>query len=221
MVDADDDLPSTTSRITTPPPGLSQTSPPPTPLHSTDRALEPPATEGKDTRNLRHRVKALDTTDNSSMVGGVAAPGTGDDTEIADVAAEVSTSAELVGKEDEEQGEKDVEIADVAAEVAVSAKLVDQSGGEKVEVGGKEAQEKIEETKDVEIADVADEVANSAAKVDEEEEEGKGGVQEVSSYSAETVDSSPVRSEPIPAPPAKSTVRFCLQSFADRACERG
>lgn len=213
---ADDDLDiQDTERAATPPraAGLEGTSAPPTPARADNKALAPAATEGKETKDIRHRVEALEWEDGKGpapKTGKVAAPGTGDDTEIADVASQVAESAEMVQDEDKKQEEQaeDVEIANVADEVSESAVALAK-------------EDKKEEDADVEIADVAAEVGASAKAIDQKDEEDKDKAE----VAADVAESSKVvaEEEPVaPTPPAVQTVsvaefalfvRFALTSI--------
>jgi hypothetical protein len=214
--DDDEQLPTRAGTTTPPPPGLESTSAPPTPIQPHDRTLAP-STEGKDTRSIRRRVEALEWEDGQGppgQQGGVAAPGTGDDTEIADVAAEVSESAAMLGQEEQ----KDVEIANVADEVSTTAAELGDLQDKAMDVADvaadvavsaeKLAKEDAEqEQRDVEIADVAAEVATSARGVEQKEQEDV----EVAKAADEVSESSKLVTKEEagkPAPPAVRTVSF-------------
>lgn len=170
---ADDDNPpphSTVIRDSTPPGLVEPSSAPGTPI-VLGRSL-PAKGEGTETRNIRQRVEALewdDETQAQQQLSSVAAAAGGEDSEIADVAADVWESAAQVQAKDQEdayiaevavevaasaqrldEGVKDVEIAETAGEVTNSAQVVDQR-----------------DLQDVEIANTADEVAHSASRLDE------------------------------------------------------
>lgn len=205
----DEELPSeettATARVSTTPPraaGLEGTSAPPTPVQGGDKSVVFHATEGKETKNIRQRVEALEWEDAGKGAAAaqakVAAPGTGDDTEIAEAAAQVAESAEMVQDEDKkvEEQAQDVEIANVADEVAGSAAKL-AKGEDK------------EEARDVEIADVAAEVAASAKEVEGEDEKTAEIAAEVSESSKVVAEEQPVA----PAPPAVQTVSLTSPSL--------
>ncbi|ORY75014.1 hypothetical protein BCR35DRAFT_306422 [Leucosporidium creatinivorum] len=214
----DEELPSgetkATERVSTTPPraaGLEGTSAPPTPIQGGDKSVVFHATEGTETKNIRQRVEALEWEDDgkggaaaSSVQPGanVAAPGTGDDTEIAEAAAQVADSAEMVQDEDKKVDEEaqDVEIANVADEVADSAAKL-AKGDDK------------EEQRDVEIADVAAEVATSAQEVDGEDEKAT----EAAEVAAEVSESSKVVAKEDPVAPAPPAVQTSFSAFSSTA----
>lgn len=147
-----------------------------------------PVIEGKDTKKLRERVAAMKPPGDE----GETAETTTGDVEIADVAAEVSTSAAKLGDEQIAKEDKDVEIAEVAAEVGSSAQQVDQQD-EQVE---KDKEDGIGAGESKERADTAAEVAESAAKVQTADERIADTADEV----AEAAKAAP---EPTPAPTPK------------------
>ncbi|KAM0756232.1 hypothetical protein T439DRAFT_24029 [Meredithblackwellia eburnea MCA 4105] len=157
-----------------PPPGLETTSAPDTPILTNARL--PAKSEGRDTRSIRRRVEALEWDDQQGPPPDdiVAGASIDQDTEIAEVAAEVSQSAAKV----DENLAKDVEIADVADEVSQSAaKLADADQADQAvadvaaEVGETAAEIDKKDEENVEIADVAAEVGETASQIDAEEEE--------------------------------------------------
>lgn len=122
-----------------------------------------------------------------------------DATQAAEVAAEVSKSAEVVGPADDKDAQAqragDVEIANVAAEVSSSAAVLGDKDEKRRE-------------KDEQMAEVAAEVAQSAQAVDNKDSEDK----EKSEVAAEVAESSTVLppEKPIaPTPAATKSVSQC------------
>ncbi|GAA5834425.1 hypothetical protein JCM9279_004312 [Rhodotorula babjevae] len=162
-VEGDDEAGSDNDRATSPPPAAAATSSRPTTPTNASSSVVPPATEGKDTKQLRERVQALKPPGQTAENEGEAHDA---DVEIAEVADEVAASAAKLGDEQDKKEETDVEIAEVAAEVGKSAQNLakeDERDMQDVEdgVGSGESKDK---------ADVAAEVGESAAKVQEQDE---------------------------------------------------
>lgn len=110
------------------------------------------------------------------------------DSDIADVAAEVSTSAAQLGDQQNKKEEKDVEIADIAAEVGATAEKIEE-----------QEQLKTDETPNPKAesrADTAAEVAESAAEVQATDER-------VADTASEAADAASAVPEPTPQPAAK------------------
>ncbi|GAA5958269.1 hypothetical protein JCM8115_004040 [Rhodotorula mucilaginosa] len=188
-VEGEDDVGSDPERPGSPPP-IASTSRPSTPnkAMTATSSQQAPVIEGKDTKKLRERVAAMKPPGDE----GETAETTTGDVEIADVAAEVSTSAAKLGDEQIAKEDKDVEIAEVAAEVGSSAQQVDQQD-EQVE---KDKEDGIGAGESKERADTAAEVAESAAKVQTADERIADTADEV----AEAAKAAP---EPTPAPTPK------------------
>ena len=165
----------TTKSTSTPPPiprpaGLDSPLPTPASLPG-DSAIAPTKNEGRETRNIRHRVEALEWEDeNGSATRSTTRTDTGEatqdtqDTDIADGA-----------KEDEHP--RDVELADVAAEVSESAQIIDETVDDDAEIAdvAAEVAESAEvsvanDEKDMEVAEVAAEVAESAEIIQKADE---------------------------------------------------
>ncbi|GAA5980688.1 hypothetical protein JCM10908_001737 [Rhodotorula pacifica] len=185
-VEGEDEAGSDPERPSSPPP-IASTSRPSTPTKAAVTEERPLATEGKDTKKLRERVAAM------KPPGQEGEPAAGD-VEIADVAAEVSTSAAKLGDEQDAKEDKDVEIAEVAAEVGTSAQEVDKqeeqlNKDKEAGVGAGESKEQ---------AETAAEVAESAAQVQATDERIADTADEV----AEAAKAAP---EPTPAPTPKPT----------------
>lgn len=195
------------------PASLVHSSGPPTPI-VLDK--EPLPSEGRETRHIRQRVEALECDD--PLAATAPAGSTSEDTEIADVAAEVAKSSVLVAKDEA----TDVELADVAAEVSQSAQVIDESLDKDAEIADVAAE--VAETatalaksdeKDVEVAEVASEVAVSAEMLANAEEEPAdvAFVDAPLSNSIPASDPTPPASVPLPAPiPVAPSVRHssCL-----------
>lgn len=145
-------------------------------------------TEGKDTKKLRERVAAMKPPGQE----GDAATGSKGDVDIANVAAEVSSSAAKLGNEQEAKEEQDVEIAEVAAEVGSSAQELDKRDERPIQ--DTEAGHGAGDSK--ETADAAAEVAESAAHIQATDEQIADTAEEV----AEAAKAAP---EPTPAPTPK------------------
>ncbi|KPV78508.1 uncharacterized protein RHOBADRAFT_50967 [Rhodotorula graminis WP1] len=162
-VEGDEDIVSDNDRATSPPPAAAAASSRPTTPTNTSSSVVPPATEGKDTKQLRERVQALKPPGQTAENEGEAHDA---DVEIAEVADEVAASAAKLGDEQDKKEEKDVEIAEVAAEVGKSAQNLakeDERDMQDVEDGVGEGVSKAK-------ADVAAEVGESAAKVQAQDE---------------------------------------------------
>ncbi|GAA5857027.1 hypothetical protein JCM8547_007923 [Rhodosporidiobolus lusitaniae] len=176
---------------TTPPPSAVPTdssSRPATPAQA-GAPLPIPGTEGKETRKIRERVAAMKPPGEDSQEVEETSPESKQDTVIADVAAEVSTSAAKLGDAQDAKEEKDVEIAEVAAEVGKSAERVDAPVKESME--SEEAQEE---------AETAAEVSEAAAPVQAEDEK-------LVDTAAEVAEAAKAALKPTPAPPPKPAVR--------------
>ncbi|GAA5882940.1 hypothetical protein JCM3774_001839 [Rhodotorula dairenensis] len=189
-VEGEDDAGSDPERPSSPPPAAS-TSRPSTPTKAAPASSDQqaPVAEGKDTKKLRERVAAMKP---PGQEGDTASGATGD-VEIADVAAEVSTSAAKLGDAEEAKEEKDVEIAEVAAEVGSSAQELDKQD-ERLNQDNEEAGVGPGESK--EMADTAAEVAEAAAQIQAKDEQIADTAEEV----AEAAKAAP---EPTPAPTPK------------------
>ncbi|SCZ90243.1 BZ3500_MvSof-1268-A1-R1_Chr1-3g01864 [Microbotryum saponariae] len=199
--DEDDEDEEGDTRITPPrsaPTGLEPNSPPPTPMQSTKRGAE-----GQETKAIRKRVANLEWKDGEQGVSRVTTTNESD-VEIADVAAEVSESAEMaegeeaqvadevhetakgVHQEDSEAEDKLMKEreASVAADVAESAQMLAQ-------------EDEAKQDQDEHIADVASEVAASAKKVAQEDKKD----QEVAQVAAEVAESAKVLAPEVPTEP--------------------
>lgn len=188
-VEGEDDAGSDPERPSSPPP-VASTSRPSTPTKAVvAKSSQPaPVTEGKDTKKLRERVAAMKPPGDEGETAETATTTTGD-VEIADVAAEVSTSAAKLGNEQAAKEDKDVEIAEVAAEVGSSAQQVDQQD-EQVE---KDKEDGIGAGESKEQADTAAEAAESAAQVQATDER-------IADTADEVAEAAKSASEPTPAP---------------------
>lgn len=174
-MEGEDDAGSDPERAGSPPP-IASTSRPSTPTRVDESSIEqPPATEGKDTKKLRERVAAM-------KPPGQEGEASNKDVEIADVAAEVSSSAAKLADEQDAKEAKDVEIAEVAAEVGATAQKMGEQDELKQEGPEGSAQ-----------ANAAAEVADSAAVVQAQDERAADTAKEV----AEAAAAVP---EPTPAP---------------------
>ncbi|BGP52885.1 hypothetical protein JCM8202v2_000442 [Rhodotorula sphaerocarpa] len=172
-VEGEEEAGSDLERPRSPPPAAS-TSRSTTPTRSAAASKpDAPKTEGKDTKKLRERVAAM-------RPPGQEGEGAEKDSDIADVAAEVSTSAAQLGDQQNKKEEKDVEIADVAAEVGATAEKIeeqeqlktDESPDPKAETRAETAAEVAESAAEVQatderVADTASEAADAASAVQE------------------------------------------------------
>ncbi|GAA5914230.1 hypothetical protein JCM8208_001527 [Rhodotorula glutinis] len=198
-VEGDEDVGSDNDRATSPPPAAAATSSRPTTPTNASAPVVPPATEGKDTKQLRERVQALKPPGQTAENEGEAHDA---DVEIAEVADEVAASAAKLGDEQDEKEEKDVEIAEVAAEVGKSAQNLakeDERDMQDVEDGVGEGESK-------DKADVAAEVGESAAKVQAQDERIADAASEVAEAAVAAPEETPKPStavapfEPKPQP---------------------
>ncbi|POY71365.1 hypothetical protein BMF94_5677 [Rhodotorula taiwanensis] len=188
-VEGEDDGGSDPERAGSPPP-IASTSRPSTPTRIDESTIEqPPATEGKDTKKLRERVAAM-------KPPGQEGEASNKDVEIADVAAEVSSSAAKLADEQDDKEAKDVEIAEVAAEVGATAQKMGEQDELKQEGPEGSAQ-----------ANAAAEVADSAAVVQAQDERAADTAKEV----AEAAAAVP---EPTPAPASAKPSTSVQPSFA-------
>lgn len=209
---ADDEEPKPES---TPPPlvprpsGLDSPVPTPAALLQDEPNL-PTKVEGRETRNIRRRVEALEWEDGKG-------PG-----------ASAITHADLRGDTDVvdasenpvESESKDVELADVAAEVAETAQVLDQSldkDAEIADVAAEVAETATElaltEEKDMEVAEVAAEVAESAKlieKVDEKDVVFVDAPAPVPTAVSEPIVDVKIAYSPIVAPSVAVNVRALL-----------
>ena len=198
-VEGDDDVGSDNDRATSPPPAAAASSSRPTTPTNASASVIPPATEGKDTKQLRERVQALKPPGQTAEHEGEAHDA---DVEIAEVADEVAASAAKLGDEQDKKEEKDVEIAEVAAEVGKSAQNLakeDERDMQDVEDGVGEGESK-------DKADVAAEVGESAAKVQAQDERIADAASEVAEAAVAAPEETPKPStavapfEPKPQP---------------------
>ncbi|BGP12682.1 hypothetical protein JCM10213v2_000599 [Rhodosporidiobolus nylandii] len=180
----------------TPPPSGEASSRPATPAQS-GNVPSVPGTEGKDTRKLRERVAATKLAGQEQDT-----PEKRQDTEIADVAAEVSGSAAKLGDEQDKKDEKDVEIAEVAAEVGQSAAKVDTAQASAAGAG--EEVKMASSAQDKSAAETAAEVGESAAEVQKEDEEKADTAAEVADAAKQAPEPTP-SSTPKPATAAQPT----------------
>ncbi|GAA5985365.1 hypothetical protein JCM5350_005159 [Sporobolomyces pararoseus] len=195
-----------------------RTNTPPPPLPNASNST--PGTEGKETKHIRERVAAMKASSSST-------PGDKEMKVDAETAAEVSESAAKLGDQEEANRDRDVEIAEVAAEVGKSSEIV--NGGDSIpppttgEMKTDEARVADEvsksaakvEKEDVEIAETAAETAKVAESVPETQTTtskstsfvpytgtGSKGSTTSSSFSAFSSSSSPFASVSTPSKPS-------------------
>ncbi|GAA5826915.1 hypothetical protein JCM11251_002159 [Rhodosporidiobolus azoricus] len=179
--------------LTTPPPSTDAagdaSSRPSTPAHASS-AAPVPGTEGKEARHIRERVAAMKPPGQgegeTQEEDEADVPEKKQDTIIADVAAEVSDSAAVLGDQQEAKEEKDVEIAEIAAEVGRSAESVDAPKTGAAAEGGDSSQEAQDAAK------TAAEVGEAVAPVQAEDEK-------IADAAAETAEAAKDAPEPTPA----------------------
>lgn len=199
-VGGDDDVGSDSGRTGSPPPAAAPSSSRPATPPAAFAPVDPPATEGKDTKQLRERVQALKPPGQAAEgagAGNEAARAHDVDVEIAEVAGEVSTSAAKLGDEQDKKEAKDVEIAEVAAEVGKSAQNLAKEDEREMQ----DVADGVGEGVSKETADVAAEVGESAAKVQAQDEKIADAASEV----AEAATAAPEET-PAPAPKPSTAV---------------